>query len=62
MHPCTLTLPSLHTQHPHAFHTRAPPQAVRGMWPRVAAHVGSRTAQQCRERFNNVLSPDLDTT
>ncbi len=28
-------------------------------WPKVAAAMGTRTAQQCRERYNNVSRPGL---
>ncbi|KAG1674241.1 hypothetical protein FOA52_013861 [Chlamydomonas sp. UWO 241] len=34
----------------------------RTSWPLVAAAVGTRTAQQCRERYNNCLDPEIDAS
>jgi hypothetical protein len=40
--------------------TRAVSQARPGQWTQVARFVPSRTAKQCRERWNNRLSPQLN--
>ncbi|EGG06392.1 uncharacterized protein MELLADRAFT_31747, partial [Melampsora larici-populina 98AG31] len=31
-----------------------------GKWVEIARRVGSRTGKQCRERWTNQLSPDID--